>query len=132
MGIPIEDRAFDINEGYDPVRDVRPVLTSEIEAINWSIRNILQTDVGERVRNRDVGSDLKPILFDELTENNALDLLDEISRILEQFIKRIDVLTNQSTVDVNTTSRMYDILVVYRIIRSNQIQEFSFSIPVKK
>ena len=122
---------YDINQFYGHGNDIRPVLVQEVDSINMSIINILRTQIGTRVRNRKFGSNILSIIFEQdVSEDNAYSLLDDIARAIERWEKRVDFLINESTVLVNRLLRRYEVQLVYRIVRSNRVQEFRVAIPV--
>jgi len=61
------------------------------EVINRSIRNILTTNKGERVRRPEFGSNLSRHLWNPITEDNLIRIENDVRESLEQNEDRINV-----------------------------------------
>lgn len=84
------------------------------DVIDRSIRNILSTRKGERVRRPEYGSDLYRYLWNPITEDSLLMIENDVKQSLERFEDRIDIRDvrvrgdpdkNLIEIDVNYTIR---------------------------
>ena len=105
-----EFRDFSISFNNHPVtRDM--VLVRGKNSITQSIINILSTKRGERLVDKDFGTDLTDYLFDSVTESTAIGLRQEIERAIRENEGRVRDL--EVIVNINNKSNGYDIIVLY-------------------
>ena len=105
-----------------PVNSDLTRVTDEL-SVRQSIKNLMLTDRGERLFQRDLGSDVKALLFEnanpagfKIIQNHIKDLL----KIKEPRCNVIDV-----TISSMLDSNQIEITLRYSIINITQIQEFS-------
>jgi phage baseplate assembly protein W len=116
MSIQRISRAFkDISLTFEPhpvTRDM-PILVNE-RAISRSIRNLVETIPSERFFNSDIGSDIRPSLFEFVDFGTASVIEDQIDNIIFRYEPRVtDVdVTVSPTPDENS----YEVTVIYTII----------------
>ena len=109
-------RAFkDISLSFQPhpVTGDLPVLKNE-RAINKSVQNIVQTQLGERFFQPNYGSDVRGQLFELIDFGTAGDIRDQIITSLENFEPRIESL--QVEVEPLPDTNEFNVTVIYDII----------------
>ncbi len=79
--------------------------STTIEAVKNNIRNLLQTNEGERLFQPNLGINLKQILFEHITEENLLNIQDLILDKLQFWlpfveVRDIQVLSRDNTTDI--------------------------------
>jgi phage baseplate assembly protein W len=87
------------------------------DALKANLINFLLTDTGERFLNPNLGAGLRPLLFDQMTQDNMDDIESAIRVGITNWftnITLIDINTQQSQ-DTNTVT----ILMKYKINRTN-------------
>tara|TARA_R100001079_G_scaffold101185_1_gene66047 strand:+ start:129 stop:650 length:522 start_codon:yes stop_codon:yes gene_type:complete len=108
----IEDNDTNVKIGIDlPIR--RDKITggffastsTTIEAVKNNIRNLLQTNEGERFFQPNLGLNLRTILFEQISENNILNIQDNILDKFEFWLpfvqtRDIQILTNQDDTSI--------------------------------
>ena len=62
------------------------------EAVKQSIKNLLLTDRGERPFQPDLGSDIRKMLFENLTPNTSLVMREMIRETVEQYEPRANLI----------------------------------------
>jgi phage baseplate assembly protein W len=116
MAVQKISRAFkDISLSFEPhpVTKDLPVLVNE-RAISRSIRNLVETIPTERFFNSNIGSDVRPSLFEFVDFGTASFIEDQIDNIIYRYEPRVtDV--NVSVVP-NSDENSFEVTVVYRII----------------
>ena len=105
IGLDLPIRKSDGKEGYFAST------STTIEAVKNNIRNLLQTNPGERLMQPNLGFDLRKFTFNQINEETTLALQNEILDKLEIWlpfveITDIQIKTNEtdSTVNTNTIS----------------------------
>lgn len=93
------------------------------EVINRSIRNILSTRKGERVRRPEFGSDLYRYLWNPISEDSLLMIENDIRNSLDRFEDRIDV--RNVRVRGDPDKNLIEINVYYTIRESRRRGSFS-------
>ena len=109
-------RSFkDISLSFQPhpvTRDL-PVLRNE-RAINRSVRNIVETQLGERFFDPDFGSDVRGQLFELVDIASADEIENQVLTSLKNFEPRIEAI--QVEVDPRPDTNDFNITVIYNII----------------
>ena len=109
-------RAFtDISLSFQPhpVTGDLSVLKNE-RAINRAVRNIVQTNFGDKYFDPDFGSDLRGQLFELVDFANAAAVEDQILEALLNYEPRIDNI--DVVVDPKPDTNEYEVTVSYEII----------------
>ena len=88
------------------------------EAVKQSIKNLLFTDRGERPFQPDLGSDIRKMLFENLTPNTSLVMREMIRETVEQYEPRANLIG----VDIIATpdNNAVRVVVVFNVINSEE------------
>jgi phage baseplate assembly protein W len=121
-----------------PIGEQLGRVTNE-KAVNQSLRNLIKTNVGERLYQPFIGSNVNASLFDNNTEyqiNNLQFFIETTIRNNEPRVNLVNVLL-ESSLDFNTSETNVPIneneiiiTIVYTLINSNQ--EITLTIPLLK
>ena len=94
----IEDNNTDIRIGIDlPIRKGNNIdgyfasTSTTIEAVKNNIRNLLQTNQGERLFQPRLGLDLRKLLFEHINEDNLVSVQNTILDKFEQWLPFVEV-----------------------------------------
>ena len=87
----------------------------KLEAVKNNIRNLLQTNEGERFFQPNLGLNLRKILFEHITNENLIEVQDSILDRLEFWlpfveVRDIQVLNRDNTTDIGTNEIKVKIL----------------------
>ena len=108
----IEDNDTNVKIGIDlPIRRYRGIdgffatTSTTIEAVKNNIKNLLQTEEGERLFQPSLGLNLKKLLFEHITNENLLSIQDAILDRLEFWlpfveVRNIEVLSRDDDTDI--------------------------------
>ena len=94
----------------------------DIEAINQSIKNILQTPKGSILWDRDFGSRLNSVIFDSMDETTINVIENHITISLGKFEPRI--ITTQILVEADYSNHLYKVKIIYKILESDEFGIF--------
>jgi len=88
------------------------------EAVKQSIKNLLLTDRGERPFQPNLGSDIRKMLFENLTPNTSLVMREMIRETIEQYEPRANLIGVDiiATPDANAVR----VVVVFNVINSEE------------
>ena len=118
----IEDNDAKVKIGIDlPIRRDDAVggffasTSTTIEAVKNNIRNLLQTEEGERFFQPNLGIDLKSFLFEQITGENLLSIQNKILDKIEFWlpfveVRDIQVLSRDNTTDIGVNEIRVKIL----------------------
>lgn len=98
------------------------------EAVKDSIRNLILTDRGERLFQPDIGSDVRKMLFENIT-NATIELIkDLITTTINNYEPRVNLIG----VDVLTSidSLQVDVIITFNII--NRLEPVTFVITLDR
>tara|TARA_R100000315_G_C5206274_1_gene121920 strand:+ start:566 stop:1033 length:468 start_codon:yes stop_codon:yes gene_type:complete len=114
IGIDLPIRRDDESGGYFATT------STTIEAVKNNIRNLLQTNEGERFFQPNLGLNLKRLLFEHITEENLIDIQDSILDKLEYWlpfveVRDIEVLRNEN--DTSIKSNEIKVKILFNIIQ---------------
>jgi phage baseplate assembly protein W len=135
----IIDNDTDVFVGLDlPIRkgtDVQGYFastTTTIEAVKNNIRNLLQTNTGERLFYPTFGMDLRQFLFDTIDETTTItiqeNIIDTFSNWLP-FVEIRDIVVNTESTNASLGSNMISISIVFNIVQDpNTIESVTISI----
>ena len=109
IGIDLPIRRGDDKDGFFASA------STTIEAVKNNIRNLLQTEEGERFFQPNLGIGLRQILFEHITEENLIDVQDIILDKLEFWlpfveVRDIQVLSRDNTTDIGVNEIRVKIL----------------------
>ena len=84
--------------------------STTIEAVKNNIRNLLQTNEGERLFQPDLGVGLRKLLFEHITDENLIGVQDSILDKMEFWlpfveVRDIQVLSRDDTTDIGLFSK---------------------------
>ena len=85
IGIDLPIRRSDTKDGFFATT------STTIEAVKNNIRNLLQTNTGERLFQPNLGIDLRGLLFEQITEETLLTIQDSILDVLEFWMPFVEV-----------------------------------------
>ena len=118
----IEDNDTNVKIGIDlPIRrddgldGFFATTSTTIEAVKNNIRNLLQTNTGERLFQPNLGLNLKSLLFEHITEDNIISIQDAILDKFEFWlpfveVRDIQVLSRNNTTDIGANEIRVKIL----------------------
>ena len=109
VGIDLPIRRGDDKDGFFATT------STTIEAVKNNIRNLLQTEEGERFFQPNLGIGMRKLLFEQITNENLLSIQDSILDKFEFWlpfveIRDIQVLNRDNTTDVGTNEIRVKIL----------------------
>ena len=90
-------------------------------SVKRGIKNILLTEEGERLRQPELGSGVRNMLFEPMTDINAQRLEDEVRSAIEAWERRAEVL--EIVVIPEEEHNRYRVAVTFRIINELEEQE---------
>jgi len=114
VGIDLPIRRDDIKDGWFAST------TTTIEAVKNNIRNLLNTNQGERLFQPNLGLNLRQMLFEQITEESIIGIQDSI---LDTFsfwlpfveVRDIEILTNSN--DKTILSNEIRVKILFNIIQ---------------
>ena len=91
--------------------------STTIEAVKNNIRNLLQTEEGERFFQPNLGIGLRKLLFEHISNNNLITIQDNILDKLEFWlpfveVRDIQVLSRDNKTDIGTNEIVVKILFI--------------------
>jgi phage baseplate assembly protein W len=106
-----------------PVGDQLAKVTNE-RSINQSLKNLIKTNLGERLFQPLIGSNVYATLF----ENNTVDVLESLEIFIDNTIKNNEPRVNLLQTLVNPTDNVHeiDITIIYNIINNPEPISLSF------
>ena len=109
IGIDLPIRRDDISDGFFAST------STTIEAVKNNIRNLLQTNEGERFFQPNLGINLRTILFEHITNENLITIQDAILDKLEFWlpfveVRDIQVLNTENSTDIGVNEIRVKIL----------------------
>jgi phage baseplate assembly protein W len=103
----------DLSYDFELEVDGNIKLVTDLDSINQALRTLFFTITGRRVMDAEFGVNVASYLFEQLTEENALNLGKIVKTAIDQYEKRIDVINLNVAADYN--KRAYVIDLTYRI-----------------
>ena len=94
------------------------------KAINQSIENILMTGFNERVF-EDYGSFLPTLVFTNITERSATEIMKAILKLIAKYETRISVVESLCSITIKQANHQMDLSIGYVIIASKTMGEFN-------
>ena len=104
------------------------IRVTDSTSVKRGIRNILLTENTERLFQPEVGSGLKGLLFEQMSDITAQLLEDEVRAAVESWEERADLLEIIVTPDEDYNR--YKVAVTFRII--NQLEEQSLEVYLQR
>lgn len=96
------------------------------EATKANLINYFLTNKGERYLNPSFGSDIRLLLFENLTEDRTFNLKSKISRELELFFPRVKPTIFE--IETNPDTNTFRVYLRYQIINTNVEDEILINI----
>lgn len=116
----VENSYFvDINNIF--YTDATLVTENSYQAINNSIHNIIFTNKGEKVGDPEFGTNIKKLLFSQMDVITEHLMRSELIDTIERYEPR--VIIDDVSVTADYDSNLYRIQIIYRIIKSPDVQE---------
>lgn len=98
------------------------------KAVTRSIRNLIMTNPGERLYQPDIGSGIRALLFEPMTDYTAIELRRTIEETLRQYEPRAQIL--QISVVAREESNAYAVALIYALI--NKQEPISVNITLQR
>jgi phage baseplate assembly protein W len=86
------------------------------ESVKRSIRNLIQTDKGERFFQPEVGCNIRSLLFEPMVETTSIRMKDMIEDTISKFEKRARVLSVE--IYPFEARQAYDVFIVFEVINN--------------
>lgn len=116
----VENSYFvDINNIF--YTDATLVTENSYQAINNSMHNIIFTNKGEKVGDPEFGTNIKKLLFSQMDVITEHLMRSELIDTIERYEPR--VIIDDVSVTADYDSNLYRIQIIYRIIKSPDVQE---------
>ena len=114
VGIDLPIRRGDIKDGWFASTK------TTIDAVKNNIRNLLQTNRGERIMQPNLGLNLRSLLFEIINEESILSIQDSILDVIQFWlpfveVRNIELLTN--TEDSTIESNEIRIKILFNIVQ---------------
>jgi phage baseplate assembly protein W len=105
-------RDLDLSLTLHPIRkDIMPL--KDDNAIKNAVKNLLITNFYERPFNKDIGANLRGLLFEPADSITVISLRDNIRRVIKKYEQR--VITKGVRVKYIEASNEYNITVIFKI-----------------
>jgi phage baseplate assembly protein W len=88
------------------------------DSIKESIRNLILTDRGERLFNPEIGSDIRGMLFENITPDLVVVLRENIRNTLENYEPRCNVI--EIVVDTSVDSNSVFVRIIFNTINTEE------------
>jgi len=95
------------------------------ESVKFAVKNLLLTNQGEKPFNPYFGGNLYNFLFelaDEATEKN---IIREVKNVIEVYEPRVDASTLRVRVDIKPDDNSVEVTVIFKIINTGELVEFT-------
>lgn len=104
----------------------------DLDAIKQSIKNIILTPSGQRTRYQDpeYGCGVFTLLFEKMNSVTELLLQEEIESALGNFEPRVELIEVEVT--GNPTNNSYEILIKYKVLSINIVDDVVIDLEVLK
>jgi phage baseplate assembly protein W len=109
---------LDLDFGRNVVTNDVNKLTN-IEAVKRSVRNLINTSHFERPFHPEIGSDVRALLFENMTPLTALNLQRKVQEVLVNFEPRIRLVQIYATPDYDGNS--YQLTVYFYVIGTTEL-----------
>jgi phage baseplate assembly protein W len=109
---------LDLDFGRNVVTNDVNKLTN-IEAVKRSVRNLINTSHFERPFHPEIGSDVRALLFENMTPLTALNLQRKVQEVLVNFEPRIRLVQIYATPDYDGNS--YQLTVYFYVVGTTEL-----------
>ena len=89
---------------------------SNVEAVKRSVRNLVNTNKGERPFHPEIGSSIRGLLFETITPLNAVLLEDRIREVIVNFEPRAELISVKASDDIDNNT--YNVTITFYLINS--------------
>ena len=86
----------------------------DVEAVKRSVKNLIQTNHYERPFHPEIGSDVRALLFENMTPLTALNLERKVQEVLQNFEPRAQLVSVDARPNPDTNS--YEVTIDFRVI----------------
>lgn len=112
---------FDLSFSFNPLTGDLGTKT-DVNAINQSVKNLINTNFYERPFKPEMGSNIRAILFEPADVITTLDLKQSITEVITNYEPRV---TLQDVIVQDQPDRnAYNISIVYRINGQNSVAQY--------
>lgn len=109
---------LDLTFNPNPVTgDVNPL--RDIEAIKRSVKNLILTNFQERPFQPEIGSGVRGLLFELADPITMHDIETAISRTINNFEPRVNII--EVTVDDDVDNNAYNVSITFQVIATEQV-----------
>ena len=109
----LDFRDISLSFAKHPITDDIGVFYNE-DAIKRSVQNLVRTRIGERFYKQLLGSKIEDFMFEQATQDIALDLEDEILILLENYEPRVTNIVTRVVYPQDTT--ILNVTIAYDIV----------------
>ena len=99
------------------------LVKKEDAAVKQAILNLLLTQKGERIYDREYGSDLKSHLFEPLDFGTAGSIKDNISKTIDTYEPRVSI--ENLLVEPNLESNVFDVRLDFQVLSRADVPPIS-------
>jgi phage baseplate assembly protein W len=96
------------------------------DAVKRSIRNLINTDRGERIFNPSIGSNVRKMLFEQATNDNAFLLKEYITETITNYEPRANLI--DVTVKVDEQEQQYYVDIYFNITNNEKIANLTLTL----
>jgi len=125
------NKTQELYSDFPMTMDVNPVsgdiarITNET-AVKQSIRNLLLTDRGERLFRPNLGSDIRAMLFENITPDVLVLIQEKVKDTIEIYEPRCNLISVDATSDIDGNS--VNIRIFFNVINITQPIEFNVTL----
>jgi phage baseplate assembly protein W len=107
----------------DTTGDVYKKLSAE--SVKFAVKNLLLTNQGEKPFNPYYGGNLYNFLFELADERTERDIIKEVRNVIEVYEPRVDASTLETRVNIQPDYNAVEVTVIFKIINTGEIVEFT-------
>ena len=101
-------------------------LNTNVQAVKRALRNLLMTDVGERMFQPNYGCNIRKVLFEEVSAVNTTLLKSHIQDAIANYEPRVRV--QEIVVVANQDAHSYEIAIVFQVINNTNIATLNLTL----
>lgn len=116
---------FPMTMDPNPVSEDLTRITDE-EAIKQSIRNLLLTDRGERLFQPNLGSDLRALLFENITADTLILIQEKVKDTIDNYEPRCNLISVDATSGIDTNE--VRVRILFNVINITQPIELNVTL----
>ena len=115
----------DVNSNV--LQNGKPLLVTNLDAIQNGIYNILRCPLGARLWNREFGSILPFLLWENISKSIALRMEVGAIEAIKRWEPRVNPIPSLTVIQPSTAVVGYDLQVGYQIVASGTVGNLSFT-----